>query len=97
MAILIFLAFFLIKRKKKYAATPQHPPYDPPNEDSVYQKYGSQSTAHGTQNTPEPHQLHGESSHLEMDGSSVPAEVHGCSGPVELPAESEPREAKSRR
>ncbi|KAI8159652.1 putative transporter [Colletotrichum sp. SAR 10_65] len=58
MAILIFLAFFLIKRKKKYAATPQHPPYDPPNEDSVYQKYGSQSTAHGTQNTPEPHQLH---------------------------------------
>ncbi|KAF3811302.1 hypothetical protein GCG54_00001618 [Colletotrichum gloeosporioides] len=87
MALLTGLAFFLIKRKKKYAATPQQPPHDPPNEDSVYQKYGSQSTAYGGQNTHEPHQLHGESSHLEMDGSSAPAEVHGCSGPVELPAE----------
>ncbi|CAI0653205.1 unnamed protein product [Colletotrichum noveboracense] len=96
-ALLIGLAFFFAKRKKPYTATPQHPPNDTQATDSMYQKYGSQSTAYGEQNTLEQHQLHGQSSPLELDGSSGPVEVHGRSIPVELPAENENHEAKSRR
>ncbi|KAE9577418.1 hypothetical protein CGMCC3_g6564 [Colletotrichum fructicola] len=86
-ALLIGLAIVFIKHKKSYAAAPRHPPHDPQATDSMYQKYGSQSTAYGEHNMLGHHQLHGESSPLEMDTSSGRVEVHGHSIPVELSAE----------